>query len=62
MDPQACLDRILTASTPDDVEDAMFAREELYQWLAKGGALPNLTRIGWMRFLLALDFPRFVTE
>lgn len=41
MDPNACLTRLLDALRDKDRMEAVGAMEDLTDWLAKGGALPD---------------------
>jgi hypothetical protein len=41
MDPNACVDRILTALSDGDLEEAREASSDLSEWLARGGFAPR---------------------
>lgn len=43
MDPNACLERFITALDGNDIEEACIAQEDLTTWLGKGGFEPNWT-------------------
>jgi hypothetical protein len=41
MDPQACLDRMIKALDKEDYEEADYAREDLWNWIRRGGFISH---------------------